>query len=156
MARIYRKLFLGLAATLIPISLIGPARTQENCQTTCSRYEEGQCVETSKFCTPIPPSHSYGAIAYGRESKAYGYSYRMSSQADAERTAMQKCAEKGTDCEMMVWFDFKCGAVTAHPDSKTAYWGWGDGEGEARANAMTQCMNDGGGKCEVKVSQCSR
>jgi len=105
--------------------------------------------------TPSVPSVSYGAIAYGRSSGAWGYSYRWGSRAKAERVALQNCAQHGNDCEVMVWFDRKCGAV-ASGESETAFWGLGDSEGEARRDALRKCADDGRKSCEVQVSRCSK
>jgi hypothetical protein len=128
------------------------------CTTTCSRYEEGECVEHMQMCNKetARPAPSYGAIAYGRTSGAYGFSHGWSSQKKAESVALQNCAQHGSDCESMVWFDRKCGAVTARSDSTAAYWGLGNGAGDANAEAMRQCTKDKGQHCTVKVTHCSR
>ena len=69
--------------------------------------------------------------------------------------ALQNCAAHGKDCEVMVWFEFKCGAVVSGKGT-SAYWGLGDGAGAARADALGKCTKDGGGKaCAVQVSECS-
>ncbi len=127
------------------------------CHEECSDYYEGQCSQYTTTCTnPEPPKPSYGAIAYGRKSQVYGYSYGWGDQDKAESVAMENCAKNGKDCEVMVWFDRKCGAVAARSDSTIAYWGLGDGAGAANSQAMSQCAKDGGKSCEVKVSHCSR
>ena len=155
MAHISSKLFLALAL-FMAFAAIAPARAQV-CSTMCSRYEEGNCVEHEQTCvTPPAPKPSYGAIAYGRKSQAFGYSFQWDSQAKAESTALQNCAKNGPDCEVMVWFDRKCGAVAARSDSTVAYWGLGETVGQARTTAISQCTKDGGRQCGVKVSQCSQ
>ena len=126
----------------------------------CGRYESGQCVEQIiPHCdyrtAPTAPSYSYGAIAYGRTSGAWGYSHRWGSQAKAESVAKENCAQRGDDCEVMVWFDRKCGAVVASEDS-SPFWGLGDSDAQARAAAQDKCANGGGKACEVQVSHCSR
>ena len=156
MRKIFGKHILAGAVVLLALGVAAPARTQV-CETYCSDYYEGRCSAHETKCTnPEPPRPSYGAIAYGRKSGAYGFSYKWDSKSNAESVAMQNCAKRGTDCEVMVWFDRKCGAVAARANGTTAYWGLGDGVGAARAQAMRQCTKDGGKNCEVKVSQCSR
>jgi hypothetical protein len=151
----------GIAAialgVLLALAAGAPARAQIPCSTVCSRYDQGQCVEHTHYSctTPTPPPASYGAIAYGLTSGAWGTSYRWGSQAKAESSAMQQCAQHGTDCEVMVWFERKCGAV-ATAEGTTAYWGLGDTDGEARADAQKKCTEDGGKICEVQVSECSK
>jgi Domain of unknown function (DUF4189) len=68
---------------------------------------------------------------------------------------MQNCTRNGDDCEVMVWFQRKCGAV-ASGEAATAFWGLGDSDGQARADAQKKCVEGGGKDCEVKVAQCSK
>jgi uncharacterized protein DUF4189 len=141
----------------IAFALATPAPAQV-CSTMCSRYEEGECVEYEHTCVsePSPPRPSFGAIAYGKRSDAFGFSFGWDSQAKAESVATQNCAQHGSDCEVMVWFDRRCGAVAARGDHKYVYWGLGDGDGAARSVAMSECTKDHGPSCEVRVSKCSR
>lgn len=100
-------------------------------------------------------AYSYGAIAYGPTSGAWGTSYQWQSRAQAERQAMARCSERGKDCEVAVWFEHNCGAV-ATGGVGTVFWGLGDGVGQARANARDKCVQGGGKDCQVQVSICSR
>jgi Domain of unknown function (DUF4189) len=151
----------GIAASplgvLALLTASAPARAQ--CSFGCNRYVQGQCVEyrtcTPGTPTPSAPATSYGAIAYGRTSRAWGYSYHWGSRAETENVAMQKCAQKGNDCEVMVWFKRKCGAV-ASGEGMSAFWGLGNSHGQARAEAKNKCVSDSGKDCEVQVSACSR
>jgi hypothetical protein len=104
-------------------------------------------------CSKVGPS--FGAIAYGRGSGAWGSSYQWDSREKAESTAMANCQKYAKDCEVMVWFSDQCGAVAAE-DGGDAYWGLGDGEGAAREDAMNKCAKGGGRNCQVQASQCSR
>jgi hypothetical protein len=144
-------------AILLVLSGAAPAWAQA-CSFSCSNYIEGQCSEYTTSCsgTPSAPGPSYGAIAYGRKSGAYGYSYSWDSEAKAESVATQNCAKNASDCEVMVWFERKCGAVAARSDSSVAYWGLGNNDSEARSVAISQCTKDNGRQCEVKVSRCSK
>jgi hypothetical protein len=143
-------------AALIALPMSAPARAQ--CTFGCNRYDQGQCVEYRQCSpgtsTPSAPSASYGAIAYGRTSGSWGTSYQWGNQAKAENEAMRNCAQHGKDCEVMVWFERKCGAVAA--DGTTAYWALGNSEGQARADAQDQCVKGGGKACKVQVYQCSK
>ena len=155
MTHIPGRLFLAFAL-LSSLAVVLPAHAQV-CSTECSNYYQGNCIEHKQTCvTPPPPKPSYGAIAYGRKSQAFGYSFQWDSQAKAESVAMQNCAKNGADCEILVWYDRKCGAVVARADSTVAYWGLGDTVGQARTTAMSQCTEAGGRQCTLKVSQCSR
>ncbi len=157
MACLGARVITGAALLLALSAGMGAPAQAQVCTTTCSMYEEGECVEYTHTCeTPAPPKPAFGAIAYGRKSGAWGYSYNWESRDRAQNEAMKNCAQNGNDCEVMVWFDRECGAVAARGDSDAAYWGLGDGEGAAREEAMRQCAKDGGKQCEVKVSRCSR
>jgi len=67
---------------------------------------------------------------------------------------MQNCAKHGNDCEVMVWFSRKCGAVVSG-EGTNAFWGLGSNDGQARADAQSKCENGGDKNCEVQVSRCS-
>lgn len=126
------------------------------CSTTCSRYEEGQCVEHMQTCsTPSAPAHNFGAIAYSRKSGAWGNSFAWDTRTKAENVAMKNCAQHAKDCEVTVWFDRKCGAVAADA-GPTAFWGIGETVNQARAAAQNECTKGGRKGCTVQVSQCSR
>jgi len=147
----------GIAATAVGVLLTltaGPPAWAQDCTTECSMYQEGECIEYWHHCTEDLPVFSFGAIAYGRTSRAWGYSYSWDSQAKAESVALQNCAQHGNDCEVMVWFEHKCGAVAAG-DGTDAFWGLGDSDGAARDEAQNKCVSGGGANCEVQVSQCS-
>jgi hypothetical protein len=127
------------------------------CNSYCGRYESGQCVETVYESCPshnTQPTNSFGAIAYGRGSRAYGYSYAWGSRTKAESVAMGNCKPHGNDCEIMVWFQRKCGAVSWGGGS-TAYWGLGSSAAQAQADAQSKCAKDGRKNCQVQVSRCS-
>jgi hypothetical protein len=152
------KITLGAASTIaLLLCWTAPASAQV-CSTMCSRYEEGECVEYEHTCVsePATPRESFGAIAYGKGGDAFGFSYGWDSQAKAERVALQNCGQHGSDCEVMVWFDRKCGAVAARSDHRYVYWGLGNNDSAARSVALNECTKDHGPSCAVKVSQCSR
>jgi Domain of unknown function (DUF4189) len=141
---------------LLALMMSVPARAL-----TCMRYVEGHCVEYRSDVPDSPssprrsgPSASYGAIAYGRGSGAWGVSHNYGSRARAEREAMRRCGEKGNDCEVRVWFSRKCGAVVSG-DGDTTFWGIGSSEAEARAEAEKKCADGGGKTCQVQAYQCS-
>jgi serine/threonine-protein kinase len=149
----------AIAATALGVMLAlttGASAVAQVCSDTCDEYDQGTCVVTRHTCTtPAPPPPAYGAIAYGRTSKAWGYSHHWASQAKAESVAKQNCAQHGSDCEVMVWYKNQCGAV-ASADGDAAYWGLGDGIGAARGNALSTCAKSGGKNCAIQVAECSR
>ena len=96
---------------------------------------------------------TYGAIAYSPDGGDYGFSFGYGSRAEAEKRAKSECGK--TDCEIAAWFSNSCGALAVGDDGT---WAGGNGNSEraARADAMSDCVKDGGKKCEVLISKCSR
>jgi Domain of unknown function (DUF4189) len=149
-----------IVGVLLALTAAPPtARAQVPCSTVCARYDQGQCVEYTHYscngAAPSAPASSYGAIAYGSKSGAWGTSYHWGSEAKAESSAMQTCKQHGDDCEVMVWFDRKCGAVVA-AKGDVAFWGLGDSEAEARTDALAKCDQGGGNGCKVQAYECSK
>ncbi len=144
----------GVVVWLV-LGAAAPAWAQP-CGTICSRYEQGHCVEyTHSPCTsPSAPSRKYGAIAYSRSSGTYGYSHDLGDEASAKKTALKYCAQNAKDCETIVWFYNNCAAVAA--DGNTVSWGLDANASRAATKAVDQCTKEGGKKCAVKVSHCSR
>jgi uncharacterized protein DUF4189 len=144
--------------TLLAASVPGRAWV---CSETCSDYYQGTCVQHTTTCSNDSTSSgsgssdSYGAIAYGRHSAAWGYSYRWGSQEKAEDEAMRQCKGHGDDCESIVWYKNQCGAVAAS-DADDAFWGLGGSKDKASAAAKQKCDDAGAVNCAVQVAQCSR
>jgi hypothetical protein len=136
-----------------------PAGAIQRCHTTCDQsYADRGCVVWRTHCEDdqAAPTTSYGSIAYGRNSQAFGFSHGWENQSKAESVALQNCGKHGNDCEAIVWFERKCGAVAARGDSTAVFWGLGNTPVEARKVAMDNCTKDNGRDCEVKVSHCSK
>jgi len=154
------RLILAASAAVVVSAAMVPGARAQFCNTPyCSRYESGECVQYSQLvCTNTNhagPTYSYGAIAYGRTSRAYGFSYSWGTQQKAEDVAMKNCSQHGSDCEVMVWFDRRCGAV-AQGNGTSAFWGLGTAAGAANADALGKCSKSGTKGCAVQVSKCSR
>ena len=149
-----RWIFCGLTLVAL-VALMPRAQAQACFSSYCSRYEEGECVETTSVtCSPSSqPNESYGAIAYGAKSRAYGYSYSWGSRAKAENVAMKNCFQHGNDCEIMVWFDRRCGAVAQ--GNGDAFWGLSTSAGGAKNAALSRCQQSGAKACAIQVSACS-
>ena len=142
---------------LVALTLGGRAQAQV-CESSCSMYVEGHCVQYTEHCTTpeAPPKPSFGAIAYGRSDGSWGSSYHWGSQEKAESVALDTCAKQGAkDCEIMVWFDRRCGAIAAGED-RVVVWGVAETEGQARGDAHAKCARAGNKACQMLASQCSR
>jgi hypothetical protein len=160
----WRSPALGLAGGLMAAACVAPARagSVNACIDSCySTYQPPadcpSCTGSRDRCVEAcsKTAYSYGAIAYGSASGAWGTSYQWQSRSEAEREAMSRCSQHGDDCQVAVWFEHNCGAVVTARGGDV-FWGLGDGEGAARANARDKCLQGGGEDCQVQVSACSR
>jgi len=81
----------------------------------------------------------FGAIAYSPSSRAHGYSFDSSTQADAEARAVAECNSKGEGCKSTTWFKNGCGALAVGPSG----WGsdWGQDQQTAEQKALDKCKN---------------
>ncbi len=142
-----------------------PARADcvDDCQasTYCddAMHLSGECSELLNQCYQLEcnrPSESFGAIAYGASSRAYGYSYD-SPNADAAATiALNNCRKHGGDCEVVLSFSNSCGAVAAVGSGSSYAVGQGATRGQAEYVAVDNCRKDGGGDdCQVQVWSCA-
>lgn len=103
----------------------------------------------------IKPAVSYGAIAYGAKSTAYGTSSDQATQQEAERGALADCRQNGDDCQLVASFSNGCAAVAAI-ESKAVYsTGNGDTEQAAEDAALKTCERTHGRGCEIAVWNCA-
>jgi len=70
----------GLATAAVGAALaLAASAPAQACVSGCSNYIQGKCSQWTTFIpgssTPSAPAHSFGAIAYGSNSKAWGDSY---------------------------------------------------------------------------------
>ena len=152
----------GFAVLLVGLALAAPMESARascftSCQMSCRIGSPNILSECVRNCNRnnCERQASYGAIAFGATSGAWGASYDWANQAKAESVAMQNCAQHGNDCKAIVWFKQQCGAV-ASGEGTAVFWGLGGSDELARADAQNKCMNNGGKSCEVRASQCSK
>jgi len=97
---------------------------------------------------------SWGALAYSKKDKFFGWSSQQVDRASAERVALQSCNNAGgIKCLLENSFYSSCGAVAA--DGDLVALGTAGTEASAKQFAMGECIKLGGKKCEVEVSVCS-
>lgn len=135
-----------------------------NCEDSC--FSTYQCADTggTDYCQidkrtcllqcKLQSKKYYGAIAYSSKDGAFGFSDRWNDRREAERFALQNCSAHGSGCEALVWFYNSCGALAADHDS--VGWAHEDAEAQAAKEALEECAKQGGKKCELIVSHCSR
>lgn len=96
----------------------------------------------------------YGAIAYSRRTGHYGYSDRAVTRAGAERRARELCER--SDCRVVVWFRNSCGALATSQDGQIYGWAHDTSLREAKENAVEHCRTEGGRRCRLLISACTR
>ena len=99
---------------------------------------------------------SYGAIAYGATSTAYGYSYDQDTPGRAQRMAMSECRRNGDDCEVVANFSNSCAAVAAVEEKGVYAVGMGGTSDSAQSNAMAACAQKHGEGCEIEAWTCAK
>jgi hypothetical protein len=159
--------WLGLLAVLAFFAGIDPgyeadAACRQVCapQTSCdhlSGEERWRCVagrsgETSSCRTVCSDSH--GAIAYSRQTGAWGYAYDHDSQARANRMALGHCQRHASDCRIALNFVNQCGALAETKQNQTGS-GLGATKKEAENRSLATCRAAAGKPCTVAISACS-
>lgn len=144
-----------------------PASAHADCFSDCmGQCWSGRSDENISYCSGTEARcesecrsgggerRSYGAIAYSVTDGAFGFSDHWPSQVKAEEVALEACKENGPGCEVTVWFVNSCGAVSG--SGTLVAWGQDGAESAARSKALRSCEEQGGKKCNIKVSHCSR
>jgi hypothetical protein len=123
--------------------------TNPNWQTSRATCKEACPREPSKMTT------AYGALAYGIDSTAWGFSYRQSSAAAADRVALSGCKPNGDDCKVVYHFSNTCAALAAVEDEGVFATANASSKGKAEQAALAACARQNGDGCVVEVSTCS-
>jgi hypothetical protein len=154
------RLALSFAVVVLGTLAVTPSQAQNQCIDRCfsnfSPMQNGGSTELRNECLSQckGPSVSYGAIAYGAKSAAYGYSYSKGNMADALHTAMTNCQQHGGDCKIVVSFSSGCAAVAA-VESKGVYSvGQGGSQAQSQSKAMSVCTSAHGRGCQIEAWTC--
>lgn len=97
---------------------------------------------------------SHGALAYSRETGAYGYAYDHDSQNRARHAALGHCRRHASDCHIVVTFVEQCGAIAETAQRKVSY-GLGKTRKEAEERSLAACRTGGGKACTVAAWACA-
>ena len=149
---------LGLGLGLVSPVIHTWASCYEDCQNTCrdlsGHIRSDACVDTCsrQFCNKH--ERPYGAIAYGVDSMAIGWSYDYENKRDAERSALANCARHSDDCKLVLSLFNSCGAVAAG-DNKRFAVGQAFKSEDAQSNAVGACSRLGGTNCKVQAWACA-
>ena len=117
-------------------------------------HASGECARRLNDCYINECNRTtYGAIAYGTKSGAYGWSNDFNDAPAAEKEALHNCSANGDDCQVVVDFWNSCAAVAA--DQDVVAYGLGDTQAKAEDQAMAACTKDGGKQCAVQAWSCT-
>ncbi len=147
---------LAVAAPPVMADCVNDCRSATYCDSTM--HASGECGRRLDACYRREcnrPSRTYGAIAYGAESTAAGWSYDFGTPGDAGRKALSTCRVRGDDCKLVLTFSNGCAALAAGDDKRFATAQANTGEA-AKASALAACKDQGGANCEVQAWSCSR
>lgn len=163
-----RSLLFVAFCMLLGAAAVAPARAQDTCYDYCTNMcpagdGRSECTDNcSVRCSPggdldetwSPASAPYGALAYGAESGAFGWSHNQGSADEADQVALSKCAQHGQDCKIVVRVIHSCAAVAAGNNGAVAS-GTGSTQERAQDAAMSECRGNGGENCDIQVWTCS-
>ena len=154
----------GIAAAVACIIgglLTEPARADcvSECQasTYCDSTMGSECGSRLNDCYLREcnrPTVSYGAIAYGKTSQAFGYSYGMNNTQAADKKALANCKTHGDDCAVVASMKNGCAAVAAAGGPGYAV-AMGKTEEAAQSEALKSCKGNGIKGCEIQVWSCA-
>jgi hypothetical protein len=158
-------LSLAVAGTA-PLASARAADCYTICQQNCSSpglatYDQNFCRAREQRCQQqcnarSAPHGTYGAIAYGAGSIAFGYAFDKDSADDAKKTALANCRQHGIDCKIVTNFSKACAAVAAVESKGVFTVAQSSSSGEAEKDAMSACSRRYGGGCEIEVWTCSQ
>ena len=102
------------------------------------------------FLLTLRYSYSYyGAVAINVATGNTGYSYDYGTRSEAEERALREC---GSNCEIALWIENTCGAVSYSKKHKIYGWAWGDDSWQIERDSVKEC---GESDCVLEVSLCT-
>lgn len=150
-----------LIACIAMLPVNGAALAQNECFSRCeSNYYlclRGGASVGERGCSAIRSTcnmsctqggGSFGAIAYSKVTRTYGFASQYESRERAERRAVQECAQSrsnATDCAVLVWFNNRCGALALGDDG-----GYGAAQDQTRQAASAKAMAN----CQPHAATC--
>jgi len=107
---------------------------------------------------PAAAQNLWAAVAVSPSSENNGGGHAESSQAAADRIALQQCQKSGArDCKIVASISRGCVALATPSVPVPNHFGFGSNPSRelAASNALAQCTNGGGKDCGVRIAQCS-
>jgi hypothetical protein len=158
---------LGVLALFVGIGLA--CEVQAGCRQVCtdlgkcdhlSGEERWRCTSSLGYgneplsCETVCYDY-HGAIAYSRQTGAWGYSYAHDSQNRARHAALRQCRRHASDCHIVVTLVEQCGAI-AETTQRDVSPGLGKTRKEAEDRSVAACRAAGGKACTVAAWVCSK
>jgi hypothetical protein len=107
---------------------------------------------------PAAAQNLWAAVAVSPSSENNGGGHAESSQAAADRIALQQCQKSGArDCKIVASISRGCVVLATPSVPVPNHFGFGSNPSRelAASNALAQCTNGGGKDCGVRIAQCS-
>jgi hypothetical protein len=95
---------------------------------------------------PAAAQGKYGAIAFHKTTRAYGYSFNQPNRIAAENRALTEC---GSGCTSILWFANGCGVLAVNQER------YGAGSAPTRVEAQKLAHERCGKGCRTLVTSCA-
>lgn len=158
---------IAISGLLLVAPLILSAPVKADCLSDCLAAQDcslsysGACSNAlgscSQQCMGEGSGPAYGAIAYDKASRAFGYAFQFPDADGAADFALKSCAENGDACAIVATFADACAALAAgdKDGGRVSFTVIADDRETAQSQAIAHCTDDGAGSCALEVWSCS-
>jgi hypothetical protein len=131
---------------------------QNQCNAQCGGGEASPQPVVHNLPAPAAPAASvpagpFGAIAYDKDSGAWGLSDFSPNQDSANRSALGFCGTYGPHCVIVASFSNICAAVATGGKNVVA-WAKGPDRDAAQKDAVSSCAKKAKTTCSLRRSNC--
>jgi hypothetical protein len=131
---------------------------QNQCNAQCAEGEASPQPVVHNVAVPASPAPSapaspFGAIAYDKDSGAWGLSDFSPNQDSADRSALGFCGAYGSHCVIVASFSNICAAVATGGKSIVG-WAKDPSRDAAQKNAVSSCAKKTKAICSLRRSNC--
>ena len=128
---------------------------QNQCSAQCGAAETSPQPVAHQTISPAPiaAGGAYGAIAYDKDSGAWGLSDFAPNQESANRSALGFCGTYGPHCSIVASFSNICAAVATGGKNAVA-WAKNPDRDTAQRDAVSNCAKKTKASCSLRRSNC--
>jgi Domain of unknown function (DUF4189) len=128
---------------------------QNQCSAQCGGAETSLQPVAHQTISPVANAAGgeYGAIAYDKDSGAWGLSDFSQNQDSANRSALGFCGTYGPHCVIVASFSNICAAVATGGKNVVA-WAKGPDRDAAQKDAVSSCAKKAKTTCSLRRSNC--